>query len=231
MQTLTPTRRRRLPLTALPSLAVILAGASAQAAVLLSNLDLGGTQQTTTVWENLTGENPTRTPASGSGTITHSSTAFEGTFGFYSFTADYTVSGTQSATFDISSVVWQIECSPNPELDWPYGSGPSLTVVTSSGTEVITPIAFAAGASELRDNFGPDPILYTAFAWQWNLSSIDDTITSITLNAPIGIHTSVTGSQIDVGNSFVQVVIPEPSALLLSFAALPLIARRRRTTV
>ena len=215
----------------LPSLAMILAGASAQAAVLLTNLDLGGTQQTTTVWENLTGENPTRTPASGSGgTINHSPAAFQGAFGFYSFTADYTVTATQTATFDISSVVWQIEASPNPELAWPYSGGPTLTVVTSSGSEVLTPLAFAAGASEFRDNFGQDPILYTAFAWQWKLSSIDDTITSITLNAPIGIHTSVTASQIDVGNSFIQ-VIPEPSALLLSFAALPLIARRRRTTI
>ena len=229
MQLLTPPRRRR-PLMALPSLAIILAGCSAQASVLLTNLDLGGTQQTTTTWENLTGENPSRTPVSGTGTINHSSTAFQGVFGFYSFTADYSVTATQTATFDISSVVWQIEASPNPELAWPYGAGPSLTVVTSSGTLVIDPVAYGTKAAEYRDNFGPTPILYTSFAWQWNLSTIEDTITSITLNAPMGIHTSITASQIDVGNSFTQVV-PEPSALLLSFAALPLLVRRRRTTV
>lgn len=215
---------------ALPALAIILAGSSVQAAVLLANLDLGGTQQTTTTWENLTGENPSRTPVSGTGTINHSSTAFQGTFGFYSFTADYSVTATQTATFDISSVVWQIEASPNPDLAWPYNGGPTLTVVTSSGTQVINPVAYGTKAAEYRDNFGPDPILYTSFAWQWNLSSIEDTITSITLNAPIGVHTSVTASQIDVANSFTQVV-PEPSALLLSFAALPLIVRRRRTVI
>jgi hypothetical protein len=216
---------------ALPSLAIMLAGSSAQAAVLLSDLDLGGTQQTTTVWENLTGENPSRTPASGSGgTIDISSTAFQGSFGFYSFTADYTVNATQTASFDIASVVWQIECSPNPDVAWPYGNGPSLTVVTTSGSQVLAAVAFRTGNSELRDNFGPNPIVYTAFAWQWDLSSISETINSITLTAPIPIHTSVTASQIDVANSFVQ-VIPEPSALLLAFAALPLIARRRRTTV
>ncbi|WP_341407470.1 hypothetical protein [Luteolibacter soli] len=224
----TPTRRRRRLFTAIPALAIMLTGLPAQAAVLLSNLDLGGTQQTTTVWGNLTGENPTRTPSSGSGgTINISSSAFQGSFGFYSFTADYTVTATQTASFDIASVVWQIEGSPNPDLAWPYNGGPFITVTTESGSQVIAPIAFKSGNSELRDNFGPDPILYTAYAWQWNLSSINETITSITLSAPIGIHTSVTASQIDVGNSFVQ-VIPEPSALLLSFAALPLIARRRR---
>jgi hypothetical protein len=89
-------------------------------------------------------------------------------------------------------------------------------------------VAYREGNSELRDNFGPDPIPYTAFAWQWNLSSIEETITSISLTASIPVHTSVSASQIDVGNAFVQ-VIPEPSALLLSFAALPFIARRRRT--
>lgn len=230
MQSLAPTRRRLRPLMALPSLAIILAGSSVQAAVLLTNLDLGGTQQTTTTWENLTGENPSRTPVSGTGTIDKSSTAFQGTFGFYSFTADYAVTATQTATFDISSVVWQIEASPNPDLAWPYNGGPTLTVVTSSGSVVIEPVAYGTRAAEYRDNFGQDPILYVAFAWQWNLSTIDETITSITLNAPIGVHTSVTASRIDVGNSFTQVV-PEPSALLLSFVALPLIARRRRTTV
>jgi hypothetical protein len=231
MQTACQTRRRRRPLMALPSLAMMLAGSSGQAAVLLTDLDLGGTQQSTIVWENLTGSNLSRTPTSGTGgTINHSASAFQGTFGFYSFTADYTVTATQTATFDISSVVWQIECSPNPDLAWPYpqNGGPVLTVVTSSGSQVVVPIAYREGNSELRSNFGPDPIPYTAFAWQWDLSSISDTINSISLSAPISVHTSVSASQIDVGNAFFQ-VIPEPSSLLLSFAALPLIARRRRT--
>ncbi|MCW1923487.1 hypothetical protein OKA05_13060 [Luteolibacter arcticus] len=230
MPTTRSTHRRR-PLMALPCLAALLAGASSQAAVLLSDFDLGGSLETTTAWHDFTFEgNPSRTPIAGTGTITISPTAFQGTFGFYSFTSDYAVTATQTASFDIASVVWQIECSPNPDLAWPYDGGPFLTVVTESGSEVLAPVAFRSGDSEFRDNFGPEPILYTAFAWQWNLSSIDETIASITLTAPIPVHTSVTASQIEVANSFLQVV-PEPSAVLLSFAALPLLARRRRTTV
>lgn len=170
-------------------------------------------------------------PASGDGTISHSNTAFQGSFGFYSLApSGYTVSGSQSASFDIASVVWQIEASPNPDLDWPYNGGPSLTVATSSGSQTVLPIAFSSGLSESRNNFGSDPIIYTAFAWQWDLSSIDDSITSVSLNVPLAIHSSVSASRIDVADAFVQVV-PEPSSLLLAFAVVPLLGLRRRSTV
>ncbi|MCW1884356.1 PEP-CTERM sorting domain-containing protein [Luteolibacter flavescens] len=206
-------------------------GATAQAAVLLGSFNLGGTQQVTTTWNDLSGANFSLTPTSGDGTIAHSNTAFQGSFGFYSLAANgYSVTGTQSASFDIESVLWQIEASPNPDLAWPYNDGPTLTVMTSAGSQILQPVAFSSGFSEGRYNYGAEPITYTAFAWQWNLSSIDDTITSITLNAPISIHTSVSASQIDVANAFTQ-VIPEPSSLLLAFAAVPFFARRRRASV
>jgi len=230
MHTSRPLRPRRF-LLPLPFLAIFAVGTSAHAAVLLGNFDLGGTRQTTTAWENLTYSNPSQTPSSGTGgTIGYSVTAFPGSYGFYSYSSDYTVTATQIASFDIASVVWQIECSPNPDegYGWPYAGGPVLTVVTGSGTRMIEPIAFLAGDSELRQNYGSSFINYTAYAWQWNLSSIEETITSITLTAPISIHTSVSASQIDVGDAFVQ-VIPEPSSLLLCLAALPFAARRRRS--
>ena len=83
------------------------------------------------------------------------------------------------------------------------------------------PVAFGAGDTEHRYNFGPStPILYTAFAWQWDLSGIEESITSISLTASIPIHTSLSATRIDAADSFSHGVVPEPSALLLSFAAL-----------
>lgn len=194
------------------------------AAVLLENINLQSTQQTTTVWTDLSSANPTQTPDSGDGTMAVSG-AFGASAGLYSFSGDYSATIAQSVAFDIESVVLQIEASPNGEF--PYSGGPLLTLTTTSGTEILAATNYGPGASEVRSG-GMGPATYTAYAWQWDLSGYGDTITSVSVETPFAVHTSVTAARIDVGDSFSPVVVPEPSATLLSLAGLGFALRRRR---
>ncbi|MBB5352701.1 hypothetical protein HNR46_002949 [Haloferula luteola] len=194
-------------------------------AVLLDTIDLSSSEQSTTVWTDLTSSNTGLAADSGSGSLSVVSPGFQASSGLYSFMADYGTSVTQTTSFDIQSVVFQIELSPNGEF--PYSGGPLLTLTTTSGTLQLAATAFAAGATEWRTT-GMGETAYSSYAWQWDLSAYGDTITSVTVDTPLAVHSSVTGARIDVGDSFQAVVVPEPSALLLSLAGAGFLFRRRR---
>jgi PEP-CTERM motif len=195
-------------------------------ASVLIDYDLGATEQNTTTWTTLTSANPSRTPDSGTGTLSVGSPAFQASSGIYSWMGDYSVTVTQSSVLDIESVVFQLELSPNPDYAFPYSGGPLLTITTTSGSVQLAASWFAATGSEtLTTSMGSTT--YTAYSWQWDLSSYADTITSVSITAPISIHSSTIGAQIDTSSSMLQVV-PEPSSALLSCLALGFAWRRRR---
>jgi len=198
----------------------------ASAAVLTENFNLGGTSQTTSSWTDLSTFN-TLAPDSGPGTLAISG-AFQASYGIYSFASDYNFTTTQGASYDIQNVVLQVELSPNTEFTFPYGAGPLLSI--NGGQYVIAPDMFKVGASESRNTFGATPLVYEDAVWQWNLSGITDTVTSVSILTPVSIHTSTVGVQIDTSNSFNGFVnpVPEPSAALLSFLGLGALLRRRR---
>lgn len=196
--------------------------ATANGAVLIDDYSLGGSGQVTTSWTTLNNTNASLTPASGTGTMT--STGMPLTSGLYSFSGDYSVTVSQSAGFDIQTVVFQLEAAPNPDLAWPYGGGPLLSI--NGGDFLIAPGFFGAGESEKRGNFD-----YTAYVWQWDLSGVSANVTSVGIYTPVGIHSSIVGAQIDAGNAFTGMVspVPEPSAFALaSLAGAGLLVRRRR---
>ncbi|GAA5483077.1 PEP-CTERM sorting domain-containing protein [Haloferula sargassicola] len=207
-------------------LAFILAGLTAvsHAAILLETIDLQSSSQTTTVWTDLSSANATLVPDSGSGSMSVAG-GFSASTGLYSFAGDYSATIAQTVGFDIASVVLQVELSPNGAF--PYDGGPLLTLTTSLGTEQLAASLYAAGDSELRSGT-MGPTTYTAYAWQWDLSSYGDTITSVSLETPFAVHSSVTAARIDVGDSFAPVVVPEPSTALLSLVGMGFILRRRR---
>lgn len=203
---------------------------SLQAAVLLGDFDLNGTQQTTTVWTNLTNTNSTMAPASGTGTLAVTAPGYRAGFGLYSFSGNYAVTATQTAGYDIQSVMFQLELAPNTDLGWPFNGGPMLSV--NGGAYILAPVNYFAGASEPRYTFGADPLNYTAYGWQWDLSSITETVTSVSIYSPIGVHSSTTDVRVDVGDVFSGniSIAPEPGrAVLLGMALAGLMMRRRRT--
>lgn len=217
----------------LTATAVFLATANVlPAALLLNSLSLSGSQQLDTRWSDVSNSNPGLAADTGfddGGSLTVNSPGYSAGFGFYSFTGDYGATVTQTSIFDVQHVVLQMEASPNDSYAWPFNGGPTLSVTTGSGTEQVTLYNYLVGNSEVRNAGFAGEITYSGFLWQWDLSGYGDTITDITLQIPVSIHTSITAVQIDASDSFAAVV-PEPSAYAtaLALALLGFTALRRR---
>lgn len=207
---------------------VALSLSSLKAAVLMGDFALGGTQQTTTLWTNLSNTNPTMAPASGTGTLTVATPGYRAGSGLYSYTGNYSVTATQTASYDIQSVMFQLELAPNTALGWPFNGGPMLSV--NGGAYILAPVNYFSGSSEPRYTFGDVPLNYTAYGWQWDLSSIPETVTSVSIYSPIGVHSSTTGVRLDVGDVFMGNlnVAPEPGRMMMLSLALTGLAMQRR---
>ncbi|WP_309400293.1 PEP-CTERM sorting domain-containing protein [Cerasicoccus maritimus] len=111
-----------------------------------------------------------------------------------------------SAIADLATVVFQVEA--NAEL--------LPTLNYNSGAQ-----ALSADFSHVGTDF---------FAYQWDLSGIGDDITSFEINwGPSGAHYSISGLQLNQGDTFAQVV-PEPRtyALIAGLACGALILMRRQ---
>jgi len=199
-------------------------GAHAVVGSLWPDYNLSGIQ-TTTTWLNLSNTNMTLAPTSGAGTVIVNSPGFQASIGLYSFSADYSIE-TASALFagDIKNVVFQLDWSPNPDLPL---VAPTLSY--NNGTQNIAATFSAINGSEPRNTF-MGSMSFSGYAWQWDLSGISDDITSVSIFSPVSVHTSVMGAELQLGDTFVQVV-PEPAAGTLIVAALGgLWLRRRRNS-
>ncbi|BCU78172.1 hypothetical protein llg_28870 [Luteolibacter sp. LG18] len=195
-------------------------------AALLADYNLG-VDQNTTVWTTLSNANPTRTADAGSdaGSFTIGAPGYQASVGTYSYSTDYSITVTQTSTFDLQTAVFQVDIAMNPAYTLPYGTGPLLSY--NGGTQNLAASLFTTNGTENRNtSFGP--MTYTGGAWQWDLSSIGEEITSLTITMPVSVHSSISAARIDSGSSNLAVV-PEPS---MGFLALlgggMLVARRRR---
>jgi hypothetical protein len=216
-----PSIPRRASLALALSLALSLVAAPLHAAV-ITGFTLGALQDTTS-WTNLGSSNPSRTPASGTGAVSVQSPGFQANAGFYSFSTAYSATVVQTSSFDINSVIIQLDEAVNAAYPMPAG-GPLLSF--NGGSQNIPANYFATLASELRSTSMGDQT-YTGDAWQWDLSGYADTINSVTIVVPLSVHTSVVGMRVDSAGSHTQ-AIPEPSATLLCGLAGLLGFRRRR---
>jgi hypothetical protein len=220
---------------------------SAPGAVLLSGFHLGGTQETVT-WETtltpegqiatggaLSSSNPSGTPTTGTGTIAPGGGGFRASSGFYSFMSNYHLTATIAvqdvvALPDIQNVVFQRVSIANPDLtleeNLGIGGGPVLSYFDGTQTLTLAASHAATGAS-LTSGEGSTAGTYHSFIYQWDLSSIAENITSVSIHSPIPIHASTVEARIDIADGFIQVV-PEPSALLLSIFGFSVLMKRRR---
>lgn len=116
------------------------------------------------------------------------------------------------------------------QLDIGQGSGDFLAgdpVLTINGFDVIPLFSSGLAGSGPRPGFGV-PIEVGSFGYQWDLrgagtvSSFEVTFTTD------GTSSTIWGAQLDQGDQFTAVPVPEPSsALLLPLAGLALLRRRR----
>ncbi|HVJ45540.1 MAG TPA: PEP-CTERM sorting domain-containing protein [Luteolibacter sp.] len=212
-------------------------------AVLLQDYTLGGVQQKVS-WESveaggtigtggaLSTANATNTPTSGVGTVGVNAPGFKASSGFYSFSTNFSMTASTSiqgnAFDDIQNVVFQRTSIDTGAENLTLGGGPLLSYfIDGSSTAAGTLVAsyFGLGAATIPNSQGN----YYAFTYQWDLSGVVGNITSISITAPIPVHSSTVEAQIDIsGGGFTQ-VIPEPASMALSalgFAGL--FIRRRR---
>lgn len=129
---------------------------------------------------------------------------------------------------NLGTLIFQLESNYDEASSaTPFLNGGVPTLFLNGGGTGIT-----ADFSQYLPDAGVNLPSNSIYAYQWNLSSFADPITSFSINwngpASSG---QITGLQLDQGAQFAQVVgIPEPSAAML-LGALPLgllITRRRR---
>jgi hypothetical protein len=217
------------------SVVLVLAGSLAARgnSGLLQDITLPGTGSVVK-WTNLSSTNTSLTPTAGAGSVSLAG-GFQATLGFYSFTQDYSFTTVTTAAFDISNVVLQYTGGPNPDLalgeHLTFGGGPVLTYTFDggSGTLGATFSSVLAGPVTLDTSIGE--VDYYTFAWQWDLSSIAQSITGISIATSVPIHVNVTDLQINLSDTFGGGAIPEPNAFAVIAGGLTLAAgclRRRR---
>jgi hypothetical protein len=230
-----------------------LLAAQAQAALLLQAPGLGGSQETV-YWEYYTGTGDNRglsngntagTPVTGTGTVNPISPGYRAGAGFYSFSGNFGMTATTAVTAlaDIQNVVFQRVSMANPDatpqenLTWngtggpvAAAGGPWLSYYDSSNTLLgrIQATAMGIAASSLGASLGGFDGDFYNFTYQWDLSGVAANVTSVTIDAPILIHSATVEARIDLGGNYVQ-VIPEPATTsVLSLGLAAFLIRRRR---
>lgn len=201
---------------------LVFAAASPLHATVITAFLLGNPQDTT-IWNDLSSGNAALAASSGSGTATLQAPGFQAGAGFYSYRTAYSTTVAQTSSFDINSVIIQLDEAVNAAYPMPTG-GPLLSF--NGGSQNITAGYFATVGLETRTTVMGDQS-YTGDAWQWDLSAYGDDIRSVSIVVPLSVHTSVAAIRVDSAGIYTQ-AIPEPSAVTLcGLAGLLAFCRRR----
>lgn len=220
---------------------------------LLTDLSLGGTQETTT-WTALGSSNATNlggsparysfAPAAGSsnGTLIAGDDGYGASAGLYAWggaNTYYTVTlqDAGNAIADIATVAVQLTLSPNPAYGWPVvtevGKGPQLTYTHAGGTGVLAAASFQGISAAGNSGTVMGEQGFENWVFQWDLSGLPEDVTEVSIYAPVPLHTSTTAARIDISSAVhtspVFTPVPEPSAALLALSLAGMaLARRRR---
>ncbi len=227
---------RNLSLSAALVLVVSLsAPASMAASVALQEISFGGLQETVT-WEagRLANGPNVNVPSAGVGTIKPNSPGYAASAGYYSWGGDYSLTvstSIQNSTLfnDIQNVVFQQVSMGTGVGSLGFKGGPVIQLFNGSTLlDINVPVTFSGLGPGVAGSGGGFDGTYASSMFQWDLSGIAETVTSISIYSPIPNHSSTIEARVDIGGgSFVQAV-PEPAAAFLgSLGALALLRRRR----
>lgn len=202
--------------------ALVITGGIPLNAALIVDYSLGSLQDTT-IWNDLTFDNPTMAAASGSGSASVQGPGQQSSFGLYSNTP-FTTTVIQASRFDIQNVIFQADVTLSSRL--PIGGGPLLSF--NGGAQNIAADYFANNGTEIRSIPLFGPLEYTGAAWQWDLSGYGNTITSVTIVNPYSSLGVVVGLRVDTAAAMTT-PIPEPTVVGLTALAggLAFLLRRR----
>ncbi len=158
--------------------------------------------------------------------------------GLYSWSTSSVFSAVNTATTlgSINTIVFQTETSKNPQGDPAHPDyDPDLaftapTLYLNGGTEGILPTWSLEALSGGTVGSGDQGGLLWHWAWQWDLSGVEEPITSYSFEWQQIVHSSLVAIQIDASDAVHAasvLAVPEPSALLLGCAGFALVLRRR----
>ncbi|MET0261258.1 MAG: hypothetical protein ABW223_00055 [Rariglobus sp.] len=177
-------------------------------------------------WTNLSSTSVALAPSTGSGSIAVETPGGKSGMGFYSYTGHYSFTAATTAVFDVANVILQYSGGWNPDYSFETYLSFDQTSPTTVKGPVLSYTLSGGGSGQVNATFasvlsGPVTVFVEAvgmevafydYAWQWDLSSIAGTITGVSIVTDVPVHTSVTGVQIALGDTFASSAIPEPSA-------------------
>lgn len=190
----------------------------AYSVTLMTDHDLGGSQSDV-VWEDFSNANPTLAPTTGSGMVMPSNGGYQASMGFYKWSGAgaYTLTFNKSDfSFDAQTVVLQLQWGLNTEYTLTdsllsfNGGSQNIAATWSGQTSLISPVYVPSMGGNVD---------FSVYTWQWDLSSLAEDITSITISVNPSIHTSTVAGSLEVGGGVhseaVFTAVPEPSTWLL----------------
>ncbi|RYD24205.1 MAG: hypothetical protein EOP87_26155 [Verrucomicrobiaceae bacterium] len=212
-----------------------LASHTQAASVALQDFSFSGGQETVQ-WEagRLAAGPNVNIPSSGVGTISPQSPGYSASAGYYSWGGDYglvTSTSIQNSSIltDIQNVVFQQVSMGTGVGSLNFKGGPVIQLFNGSTLlDISVPVTFSGLGPGVSGSAGGFDGTYAASIFQWDLSSISETVTAIRITSPIPNHSSTIEARIDIGGGGFAQVIPEPSAALLGALGTVILLRRRR---
>lgn len=205
------------------------------ASVALQEISFGGFQETVQ-WEagRLANGPNLNIPSAGVGTIKPNSPGYAASGGYYSWGGDYALTVSTSIQnsallSDIQNVVFQQVSMGTGVGSLNFQGGPVIQLFNGSTLlNVNVPVTFSGLGPGVAGSGGGFDGTYAAAMFQWDLSGVAETVTSISIYSPIPNHSSTIEARLDIGGgSFVQAV-PEPTAALLGSLGVLVLLRRKR---
>ncbi len=204
---------------------------------------LGGDTQTDG-WENLTAANnpgygsfpgaaswpaPIGSNAAGSGDAEFNKISGNGYPAGSSVYAPFTNTvfriSDNTAVANLETVVFQIQIGTAYGLD--LTSAPTLSY--NGGSQALTATFSQLVSSVANGDFGGSPTNLNTLAYQWDLSSVSEEITSFAIDWTVASHTQTYALQMDQGSVMSQLVaVPEPGTYAIAGGLLLLVAGRLR---
>ncbi|WPJ97566.1 hypothetical protein SH580_07570 [Coraliomargarita algicola] len=194
-----------------------------------SNTDIagyGGSYPGYTAWPDAIDSNTSGSTGNGAYNKTAGAGYVGNTSIYSSDTGSFSISSSVDSLDDVNTVIFQFDAGLQD--DW---TNYVATLSYNGGSQSLTADYTALTNGSFTNEFGGETIYSSNILFQWDLSSIGDTISEYVISYDVAAHTQTYALQLDSSEAILSgSVIPEPSsfALLAGLVAFTGCATRRR---